>query len=58
MAVLSAVEFLVRKSWFRYYGNGPVDRLLAALLPPENTWQGRRSKEYVTRMRRELGIEP
>jgi uncharacterized membrane protein len=33
MAVLSAVEFLVRKSWFRYYGNGPVDRLLAALLP-------------------------
>jgi len=58
MAVLGAVEFLVRKSWFRYYGNGPVDRLLAALLPPENTWQGRRSKEYVTRMRRELGIEP
>jgi uncharacterized membrane protein len=58
MAVLSAVEFLVRKSWFRYYGRGPVDRLLAALLPPENTWQGRRSQEYITRMRRELGIEP
>ena len=58
MGILSAVEFLVRKSWFRYYGNGPVDRLLAALLPPENTRQGRRSKEYMTRMRRELGIEP
>ena len=58
MGVLSAVEFLVRKSWFRYYGNGPVDRLLAALLPPENTWQGRRSKEYITRIRRELGIAP
>ncbi len=58
MAVLCAVEFIVRKVWFRYYSNGPVDRLLAAIFPPENTRQGRRSQEYVTRMHRELGIEP
>lgn len=53
-----AVEWLVRKSWFRYYGTGPVDRLLRALLPPENTPQGRRSLEYIRRMRRELGMPP
>jgi len=58
MAVVSAVEFAVRKAWFRHYGDGPLDRLLAVLLPAENTWQGRRSKEHITRMRRELGIEP
>jgi len=58
MGFVSAVEFVVRKSWFRYYGNGPLDRLLAVVLPAENTWQGRRSQEHISRMRRELGIEP
>jgi uncharacterized membrane protein len=54
----SAVEWLFRKAWFRYYGPGPVDRLMRALLPPERTHQGRRSLEYVRRMRRELGMPP
>jgi uncharacterized membrane protein len=58
MGAVSLVEFAVRKAWFRYYGDGPLDRALAKILPSENTWQGRRSKAYVTQMRRELGIEP
>jgi len=58
VAVASLLEWMVRKSWFRYYGDGPVDRLLRALLPPENTRQGRRSLEYIRRMRRELGMPP
>lgn len=53
-----AVEWAVRKSWFRHYGDGPVDRVLRALLPPEKTPQGRRSLEYVRRKRRELGMPP
>jgi uncharacterized membrane protein len=40
-------EFLFRKWWFRYYGDGPVDRLFARLLPPERTPEGRRSLAYV-----------
>jgi len=56
--VASVLEWAVRKAWFRYYGNGPVDRLLAALLPPERTARGRRSLEHVRRMRRELGLPP
>jgi len=56
--VLSAVEWIVRKAWFRYYGPGPVDRLLRRLLPPERTARGRRSLAYVRRMRHELGMPP
>ena len=33
MGALSAVEYVVRKAWFRYYAGGPLDRLWAALLP-------------------------
>lgn len=55
---VSLVEWIVRKAWFRYYGPGPVDRLLRRLLPPERTARGRRSLEYVRRMRRELGMPP
>jgi hypothetical protein len=58
VAIATAVEWVVRKAWFRYYGVGPVDRLLRALLPPEDTTVGRRSLEYVRRMRRELGLPP
>jgi uncharacterized membrane protein len=53
-----AVEFTVRKAWFRHYGDGPVDRLLRRLLPPENTAQGRRSLDYIRRRRVELGLPP
>jgi uncharacterized membrane protein len=58
LAVLFAVEWVVRKVWFRHYGHHPVDRLLRVLLPPERTARGRRSLEYVTRRRRELGLPP
>ncbi len=58
IALASLVEWIVRKSWFRYYGEGPVDRLLRTWLPPEATAPGRRSLEYVRRKRRELGMPP
>lgn len=54
----SAVEWFVRKSVFRYYGDGPIDRLLGALMPPERTARGRRSLEYIQGMRRQLGLPP
>lgn len=54
----SVVEWAVRKSWFRYYSDGPIDRRLRAWLPPENTAAGRRSLDYIRRMRRELGMPP
>jgi uncharacterized membrane protein len=52
------VEFLVRKTHFRNYGDTPWDRLLRGLLPPENTAQGRRSLEWIRRKRAELGLPP
>lgn len=52
------VEFLVRKSHFRNYGDAPWDRVLRSLLPPENTAQGRRSLEWIRRKRAELGLPP
>ena len=54
--VATALEFAVRKAWFRHYGDGLVDRALRRLLPPENTARGRRSLEYIRRRRRELGL--
>lgn len=54
----SLVEWAVRKSWFRYYSDGPIDRLLRRALPPENTEAGRRSLAYIRKMRAELGMPP
>jgi len=51
LALLLGGEFFVRKWWFRYYGTGPVDRLLARWFPPEATANGRRSLAYVERRR-------
>jgi uncharacterized membrane protein len=47
VGVLSAVEYGVRKAWFRYYAGGALDRVWAALLPAENTERGRRSLAYI-----------
>lgn len=47
-------EFFWRKAWFRYFGQGPFDRLLARIFPPENTERGRLSQAYLLRMREEL----
>lgn len=52
------VEWAVRKSWFRYYGDGPIDRRLRRWLPPERTETGRRSLAYIRRMREQLGMPP
>ena len=49
LGLLLGGEFLFRKGWFRYYGEGPADRLLARWLPPERTANGRRSLAYVAR---------
>ena len=44
-----AGEFVVRKLWFRYYGDGLADRILARLFPAERSANGRRSLAYVAR---------
>ena len=54
MGALIGGEFCFRKWWFRYYGDGSLDRLLARVLPAENTEIGRRSLAYVAR--REAGL--
>lgn len=53
-----AIEWVVRKTWFRNYGDGLLDRCLSALFPAENTPAGRRSAEFIRRRRRELGMPP
>jgi uncharacterized membrane protein len=57
MAAVTGAEFLFRKTWFRYYARGgPFERLWSALFPAERTERGRRSMEYIQRMRaRESG---
>ena len=54
----TAVEFLVRKAWFRNYSDTPWDRVLRVLFPPEKTAQGRRSLEWIRAKRAELGLPP
>jgi uncharacterized membrane protein len=54
MGLLVGGEFCFRKWWFRYYGDGSLDRLLARILPAENTANGRRSLAYAAR--REAGL--
>ena len=54
----TAVEFLVRKAWFRNYSDTPWDRVLRVLFPPEKTAQGRRSLEWIRQKRAELGLPP
>ncbi len=48
MIAASLIEFLVRKTWFRYYFHGGwFDRLWRRLFPPENTPEGRRSMQHI-----------
>ncbi len=52
MLALTALEFLVRKTRFRYYFHGgPFDRLWSRLFPAEATEMGRRSAEVIRRYR-------
>ena len=58
MAALAAGDFVVRKLYFRIYGDGPLDRKLARWFPPENTAMGRRANEHRREMRLSLGLPP
>lgn len=58
MAVLTALDFVVRKLYFRLYGDGRLDRLLARWFPAERTEMGRRSNRYRTEKRLSLGRDP
>jgi len=51
LGIVAGGEFFVRKWWFRYFGEGPIDRMLARWFPPEATANGRRSLAYVERRR-------
>ena len=46
LGALFAVEFTLRKLWFRFYGDGLADRILARVFPAERTANGRRSLAY------------
>ena len=46
-----AGEFVVRKLWFRHYGEGAFDRVFRLVFPPERTANGRRSLAYVAARR-------
>jgi uncharacterized membrane protein len=49
LAALLGGEYVFRKWWFRYYGDGAADRLFQRWFPPERTANGRRSLAYVAR---------
>jgi uncharacterized membrane protein len=54
VGILSVLEFVFRKLWFRHYTRRGIDRLFARLFPSHRTERGRRSEAYLDRMR-ELG---
>ena len=55
MGAFSALEFLVRKTWFRnYFRGGPFERFWSSLFPAERTARGRRSLAYIEAYRAEL----
>jgi uncharacterized membrane protein len=47
LGTLFAGEFILRKLWFRFYGDNLADRILARIFPPERTVNGRRSLAYL-----------
>jgi uncharacterized membrane protein len=57
VGALSLVEYVVRKTWFRYYAGGALDRIWAALLPAENSERGRRSLAYIREARARMRAE-
>ncbi|HEY8153186.1 MAG TPA: hypothetical protein VII72_03565 [Myxococcota bacterium] len=58
LGALFAAEFIVRKLWFRFYGDGLADRVLARFFPAERTANGRRSLAYVQRRLERAAIRP
>jgi len=52
MGALTGIEFVFRKTWFRYYfRGGPFERLWARIFPAERTERGRRSLQYIEEYR-------
>ena len=47
IGALFAGEFVLRKIWFRHYGDGLGDQIFRWAFPPERTALGRRSLAYV-----------
>ena len=58
LGAVFAIEFSVRKLWFRYYRDGLLDRIFARLFPAENTENGRRSLAYVRRRNERAAMHP
>lgn len=58
MGAIALGEFVLRKTYFRAYTTGPIDRLFARFFPPDATEMGRRSNEYRRAKRISLGREP
>jgi len=57
LGLVLGAEFLIRKTWFRYYYyGGPFDRFWSGLFPAERTARGRRSMAYIAQVKRELGV--
>jgi uncharacterized membrane protein len=55
MLLGSFLEYLIRKTRFRYYPyGGPIDRFFSAFFPAENTEMGRRSQAYILARQRQL----
>jgi uncharacterized membrane protein len=58
MGLLTAVDYVVRKLYFRIYFDRPLDRLLARWFPSDNTAMGRRANEHRREKRLALGLPP
>jgi uncharacterized membrane protein len=55
LALLIVGEICYRKWLFRFYGDGPIDRVFARIFPAENTERGRRSVAYDQARRSKAG---
>jgi len=59
IGTLCLLDFLIRKSWFRYYyHNNWFDRFWSRIFPAEKTEMGRRSMDFIRAKRKELGLPP
>ena len=62
VGVWAALEFFLRKWWFRHYEDKWIDRVLARIFPSERTKRGRRSQAYIAQVKAEeagdTGAEP
>jgi uncharacterized membrane protein len=58
VAAVAVLDFAFRKLYFRLYGAGLLDRLLARLFPPGHSEVSRRANAYRTQKRLALGRDP